>query len=108
MNRKVLKVLELIQFHWCKLIHMFFQNLLPIQSKDMFIISQVHQKTRLSHKKTLRLPQCRLNIFKNSIFFEGAKLWNNLPYEIQSIISQNLFKKSLKQYLLSNQLEIHS
>ena len=84
---------------------MFLQNLLPKQFKDLFIILPVYQNTRLSCKKTLQLPHCRLNVFKKTIFFEGVKMWNNLPSEIQDITSRNLFKNKVKYNFLSNHID---
>ena len=104
-NQGILNVLELIALSWYKLIHMFLQNLLPKQFKDLFIILPVYQNTRFSCKKILQLPHCRLNVFKKTIFFEGVKMWNNLPSEIQDITSRNLFKNKVKYHLLSNHID---
>ena len=44
----------------------------------------------------------RVNKFGlNSFKYTGIKLWNNLPLTIKTKTSKNVFKKSVKQYMMS-------
>ena len=47
------------------------------------------------------LPQCRTNIRKFSISFQGPKFFNSLSFEIQNAISTASFCCKLKAFLLS-------
>ena len=52
-----------------------------------------HRPTQYNLRNdNIKVPKCRLNLFKNSFFIRAITLWNNLPNEIKSIESYNLFK----------------
>ena len=101
---KILTVGNRVKLSWCKIIHMFFQGLLPKQFNDVFTPYNHKKHTRSCEKKNLFFRQCRLNLYKNSIVFQGVKIWNELSKEIQLISSKSLFKSSLKKLLLQNQI----
>ena len=44
---------------------------------------------------------------EKSIQYKGAQVWNSLPTEIQSSESFSIFKKSCKNFLIENLLELH-
>ena len=46
----------------------------------------------------------RLDLFKTSISFAGASLWNSLPQNIKSCISLPCFKHNLDKYMSENNL----
>ena len=47
------------------------------------------------------LPQIRTTVAKNSIFFKGPTIWNNLPIHIKSSPSLNIFKRRYKSLLIN-------
>ena len=47
----------------------------------------------------LSLPRPRIDIFKTSISFSGAYLWNNLPLTVRSCQSLSSFKRKLRAHL---------
>ena len=54
---------------------------------DLCIVSQI-------------LPRASApNLLKKSFFYRTHSLWNNLPYEIRSISSKNLFRASIEKFL---------
>ena len=67
----------------------------------LFLVTrQVHSYgTRRS--ELFYLPQCRTNIRKFSISFQGPKFFNSLSFEIRNAISTASFCCKLKAFLLS-------
>ena len=49
----------------------------------------------------LTIPKHRTNIKKHTLSLRGPSTWNSLPLNIQQIKSTHLFKKKVKQYILS-------
>lgn len=77
-------------------------GLLPDYYLSMFTVnSQIHShNTRISSK--IHICSHRLNIKRNTVRVFGPKLWNNLPSSIA--LSPNIFafRKTYKNFLLSN------
>ena len=46
------------------------------------------------------IPNIKLEITKNSIFYQGPKSWNNIPSDIKNKKSLQSFKNSYKKYLM--------
>ena len=60
-----------------------------------------HTPSRYSNSRNyqLSLPRPRIDIFKTSISFFGAYLWNNLPLTVRSCQSLSSFKRKLRAHL---------
>ena len=54
----------------------------------------------------LILPQPQTNILRNSIFYEGLSLFNDLPTDMKSAHDLFKFKNSLKLLMLSHYINI--
>ena len=52
-----------------------------------------------SSRNSLLVPRPRLDIFKNSLSFSGAKLWNALPKEVTGSPTTPTFRGRLKKHL---------
>ena len=63
-----------------------------------------HQSCYTNCWNNLYVPRPRLDLFKTSISFAGASLWNSLPQNIKSCISLSCFKLNLRQYMSENNL----
>ena len=50
------------------------------------------------------VPRPRLDLFKTSISFAGASLWDSLLQNIKSCISLPCFKRNLHKYMSENNL----
>ena len=63
--------------------------------------SCTHTPSRYSNSKNyqLSLPRPRIDIFKTSISFSGAYLWNNLPLTVRSCQSLSSFKRKLRAHV---------
>ena len=88
----------------CGLIKFMYQyrsGLLPYSFNDMFLVThQVHSYGTKS-SEFFYLPQCRTNIRKFSISFQGPKFFNSLSFEIRNATSTASFCCKLKAFLLS-------
>ena len=88
-----------------KIVHSHFTKYLPSKLSKFFkltknISSRATRATESSRNtlyilrySTIRLQRC--------IKYQGVKIWNNIPSEIQNS-SARLFKKKYKKYLLQN------
>ena len=76
-------------------------HVLPDSFNDMFLVTrQVHSYgTRIS--ELFYLPQCRTNIRKFSISFQGPNFYNSLSPEIRNATSTATFCSELRAFLLS-------
>ena len=63
-----------------------------------------HQSHYTNSRNNLYVPRPRLDLFKTSISFAGASLWNSLPQNIKSCISLPRFKRNLHKYMSENNL----
>ena len=66
-------------------------------------VSQLfHVKNRiigLENNIKYHIPSFNLNIVKNSVFFQGPKLWNEIPIDIRNKKSLVSFKTLYRKYL---------
>ena len=60
-----------------------------------------HTPSRYSNSRNdhLSLPRPRIDIFKTSVSFSGAYLWNNLPLTVRSCQSLSSFKRTPRAHL---------
>ena len=64
--------------------HKVLNNNSPNYLAQLFISHQSHYT---NSRNNLYVPRPRLDLFKTSISFAGASLWNSLPQNIKSCIS---------------------
>ena len=59
-------------------------------------VSDVHKRTtRQTCNKDLYIPsKAKLNVFKNTLRYSGAYIWNNLPAKVNNVSSVEMFKTS--------------
>ena len=46
----------------------------------------------------MRVPKMKTDLQKKSVFFEGFKLFNELPAELKECQSEDIFKRLLKMH----------
>ena len=63
-----------------------------------------HQSHYTNSRNNLDVPRPRFDLFKTSLSFAGASLWNSLPQNIKSCISVRCFKCKLHKYMSENNL----
>ena len=100
-NLKILNLESIYKLQIGKFMYQYRSGLLPYSFNDMFLVThQVHSYgTRSS--AFFYLPQCRTNIRKFSISFQGPKFFNSLSFEIRNATSTASFCCKLKAFLLS-------
>ena len=78
----------------------FENSTLPSKFNNFFLLnSQIHNyNTR--NAQSFRLPLCRTNTRKFSIYFQGPNFYNSLNSDITSSPSSASFKRKLKEFLL--------
>ena len=97
---KLLNVYDINNFNIAIFMFLCSRGLLPLAMLSTFVLnSNVHcHNTRNS--VNYHLPKIRTNISKNSIFFKGPVLWNQIPPDLKNSPSLNCFKQRYKCYLL--------
>ena len=102
---KELSILKFNDIHLLQLgqfMYSYKSSSLPLKFSNKFLPnSQFHNyNTRNSH--ALHLPNCRTNVKKFSVFFQGPKFYNSLDSEIINTNSIYSFKKTLKNNIINN------
>ena len=100
-NLGLLNIHQHIQYH--ALIFMFQQQntLLPNLYEEKFIIANKYHTNNTRNSKSLRSTFFILVISKNSIFFQGVKIWNNIPSEHKIITSNRKYMIYFKSHRLN-------
>ena len=100
-NLKILNFEDIYKLQIGKFMYQHKSSLLPYSFNNMFLVTrQVHSYGTIS-SELFYLPQCRTNIRKFSISFQGPKFFNSLSFEIRNAISTASFCCKLKAFLLS-------
>ena len=81
--------------------HKVLNNNSPNYLAQLFISHQSYYTNSRNNLYVPR-PRPRLDLFKTSISFAGASLWNSLPQNIKSCISVRCFKRMSENNLSSN------
>jgi hypothetical protein len=71
----------------------------PSYLNDLVLKEAAERPYNLRHKQALKQPFCRLETFQKSFCPRTISLWNNLSPQIQTALSLNEFKQSLKPVL---------
>ena len=99
-----LQIDDLFEFELAIFVFKWNRNSVPISFSNFFkITSDVLKRIiRQSCKSSnLYIPRYRSNRLQRSIKYQGVKVWNSIPENIKKL-SENLFKKQLKEYFLSH------
>ena len=101
----ILKLEELYSHQCSVFIHDILQNKAPLALND-FITLDSETTTRNLRSHTLdplhvKVPPGKCKVIANSFCSKGPQLWNAIPQDIRNIEQKHLFKRRLKQYLLS-------
>ena len=83
----------------CNLLSLSLNNNSPNYLAQFFISHQSHYT---NSRNNLYVPRPRLDLFKTSISFAGASLWNSLPQNIKLCIFVRCFERNLHKLLFRN------
>ena len=100
---KILKLEDLFRFEIAKFMHQFTCKKLPTNFNHYFTYISAVSSHATSHSSNndIFLPRLHSARTQRSIKFIGAKLWNDIPFEIKKL-AFNKFKESYKSLLLNN------
>jgi len=83
----------------CIFIYKILNDVLPLRNKIEIVGSENQRHTRQAGNIALEFRKTR-NVQK-SVFYEGAKLYNSLPFGIRECDGLKIFKRELKDYILN-------
>ena len=87
---------------WFSWIIISSKGLLPDSMSSMVIpIHNVHNHN-LRNQNAYYIQHVRTNCRKCTIHYTGPILWNTLPQQLREAVSENQFKRKLKEFLLSS------
>ena len=85
-----------LQYNKAQLIHKIYHDKTPSY------LSKVIKKAPDRYNSTNIIPPLpRIDLFKTSLAFSGAQIWNSLPPELHKTESLSNFKNKLYEHLLS-------
>jgi hypothetical protein len=70
-------------------------SLVPAYMQKLFTYTNTVYSLRSEEQGNLAIPKAKTELFKNSISYSGAKIWNSLPPSIRQCKSLAQFKKHL-------------
>ena len=99
---KILKLLDINILQTYCFMYQHITSHLPTNFSDYFQTnSSIHQyNTRSSNK--LHIQSCNTSSRQATIRFRGTSLWNNLANNLKTLPNIDIFKRKVKDYLLSN------
>ena len=99
---KIMKIYEVYKLRTSTFIFLHSLKALPNVFQNMFTTNTSSYTTRQTND--YKLPQCKTNIKKNSILYQGPFEYNKLTNHLKSLTNVNTFKRNLKQLILNSNL----
>lgn len=94
-----LSITQRIKFNALVMVFKIKNGLAPkYLNDDITFVNDIYDRT-LRNSSDFRLPKYKTNITTKSIFYEGIKLYNELPDRIKNANSLYTFKKHCKIYV---------
>ena len=78
---------------------LFMYRVLSNEAPEYNLYTHTPSRYSSSRNYHFSLPRPRIDIFRTSISFSGAYLWNNLPLTVSSCQSLSSFKRKLRAHL---------
>ena len=91
---KILPLLKQHEYNKMILVHKVYHELAP-----PYLNNLIRKAPNRYDSKNLILSLPRIDLYKNSLSFSGAALWNALPNELKIITSLKSFKSKLLRHL---------
>ena len=100
-----LNVRNLIKLDMGVFTHKELNNLHPEQDTSLFqkLDDQHTYNARSVTNNNLFIPRGNTQLFNRTMSYSGSRLWNETPYEIRRIQTQEDFKNKLETYLAAQQ-----
>ena len=92
------------EYRMLNFVHTFINNKekLPVIFESYFVQNKYIHSYDTRRKCDLHLSSIQLTVSKKSIANKGCSLWNKLPDNIKSIISNKTFRIRFKKYYLQS------
>lgn len=99
-QEKLLRFEDIITFNICRFMHDYRNGRLPdIFENEWLRNNQIHGYP-VRNQNDFFLPVVNKPYLNSFPYFQFPKTWNLLPIELKMIVSRNLFKKKLYEYLI--------
>ena len=102
-NLKILSFDEIVFLNKAKIMYKVANNIAPSYLINLFQMRSASNDTITSLRsvtnKNFLIPKPKLNLFKNSLSYSGAIIWNSIPLEIKTSISLDSFVNKCKAWM---------
>lgn len=100
----MMSIAQRIKYNVLIFIFKIVRGMMPNYLKEKLIYTRnIHNvNTRQNTENVLRLPNYRLETTRMNLFYNGIKLFNDLPVEIRNKETLNSFKKECDKYVKEN------
>ena len=71
------------------------------KNKNTFSPNQIILLNTRSDESNIYLPRPNSQLIKNSIFYNGKKIFNKLPISLKKLVNINTFRKTLRSFLIA-------
>ena len=96
---KILDIYELNKYFIALFMYSYFSNNLPKYFHNYFTLNKNIHSHDTRSASNIFIDYKRTNYGKFSLEYRGAQIWSNLPIQLKSLQSYNLFKRSTKVYV---------
>ena len=94
---------ESVFLNKAKIMYKIANNIAPAYLINLFQMRNSSDVTisnlRSVANKNFLIPKPKLNLFKNSLSYSGAIIWNSIPLEIKDSNSLDIFVKKCKAWM---------
>jgi hypothetical protein len=98
---KFIKCKDIYEQTVSKLVYPVVKNECIPQLKNYFKDRNTVHDINTRHKNLLIVPKIKNKFGENSVFYQGASIWNKIDNDIRESKSIYVFKRKLKQYYLT-------
>lgn len=94
---------ERIEYNVCTLVYKIRNRLCPTYLSEQIKVGQSSYETR--QRNNISLNRCKTSEEQKMLLYEGFKMYNNLPNEINSEQNLNKFKRLVVKYIKRRERE---
>ena len=102
-NLKILSFDEIVFLNKAKVMYKVANNIAPSYLINLFQMRSASDDTITSLRsvtnKNFLIPKPKLNLFKNSLSYSGATIWNSIPLDIKTSKSLDSFVNKCKAWM---------
>ncbi|MCG7879537.1 MAG: reverse transcriptase domain-containing protein [Candidatus Thiodiazotropha endolucinida] len=104
---KILSFDQSVFLHKAKIMYKVANNTAPSYLTDLFQMRNISSNDTLLNLRSVSnrnflIPKPKINLFKNSLSYSGAIIWNSIPLEIKNSNSINIFINKCLAWMKDN------